>query len=170
MLYLLVILFLNILTTRVTEGNMPKKPNIDKFLQKISQIESSGGKDTDHPTLKYGIHAGDQAIGRYALMPNTVRELVNRRKLQGTSTDQLQQVSEMSSPEMKDYIEQNPDVEDDLAKQLANKVIQRQHGDEDRAAYSWKQGHNLTPDDIPDESLEESPYVQKYRKLKGMMK
>lgn len=169
MFYLLVVLFISILTTKISEGHVPKVPNLNEFLQKIEQIESSGGKNTDHPVVEEGIQAGDQAIGRYGLMPNTIRELVNRRRMQGTTTGELQDLSNMPSPEMKHYLEQNPGLEDELAKQLATKVTRDQLGDEDRAAYSWTMGHNLQPTDITNEKLNESPYVQKYRKLKGML-
>ena len=148
---------------------MPKVPNLNEFLQRIQQIESSNGQNMDHPVVQNGIQAGDQAIGRYGLMPNTVRELINRRRLQGTSTSELQDLSNMPSDEMKQHIEANPDLEDDLAQQLAIKVTRDQQGDEDKAAYSWTNGHNLTPDKISPEQLEDSPYVQKFRKLKGLM-
>lgn len=170
MFYLLVLLFISVfLTTNISEGTMPKVPNIQDFLQKIEQIESSGGKNMEHPTVEEGIQAGDQAIGRYGLMPNTVRELVNRRRLQGTSTGELQDLAEMDSPSMKKHLEANPSLEDELAQQMATMVTRRQGGNEDKSAYSWTMGHNLTPDKISNDQLEQSPYVQKYRKLKGIM-
>lgn len=169
MYYLLLFLFISILTTKVSEGIVPGVPNINDFLQKIEQIESSGGTDTDHPTVQSGIQAGDQAIGKYGLMPNTIKELVNRRRIQGTSTPELQDLSQMDSPSMKKYIEQSPGLEDDLAKQLATMVTRKQMGNEDKSAYSWTNGHNLSPKDISDQQLEDSPYVQKYKKLKEMM-
>lgn len=169
MYYLLVFLFISILTTSISEGYMPKVPNLNEFLQKIQQIESSGGKDLDHPVVESGIQAGDAAIGRYGLMPNTVRELVNRRRLNGTSTGELKELAEMDSPTMKKHLEANPDLEDELANQMATLVTRRQLGDEDKAAYSWTNGQNLSPDQISDEQLDNSPYVQKYRKLKDIM-
>lgn len=172
MYYVLVLLLISIFispSSNLKREIVPKVPNLNQFLQKIQEIESSGGKNTDHPVVEEGIQAGDQAIGRYGLMPNTIRELVNRRRMQGTSTGELQDLSRMPAQEMKKYIEQSPSLEDELAKQMATMVTRRQGGDEDRSAYSWTMGHNLTPDKISNEQLQESPYVQKYRKLKGIL-
>jgi hypothetical protein len=136
-----------------------------RFLQTIGQLESSGGQNTNHEMMDSGIQAGTAAIGKYGLMPNTVKELVNRRRIRGTSTPELQQLGEMPPDKMKAYIEANPGLEDQLANELATKVITRQNGDPDRAAYSWKQGDNLKPDEISNEQLDANPYVQKFRRL-----
>lgn len=169
MFYLWFIFFIGVLTTRISEGNMPKVPNLNDFLQKIQTIESSNGRNTNHPMVQNGIQAGDQAIGRYGLMPNTVRELVNRRRADQTSTSELEDLAKMPSDQMKQYIEQNPGLEDSLAKQMATMVTRKEGGDEDRSAYAWTNGHNLAPDQISDDQLDTSPYVQKYRKLQNMM-
>jgi hypothetical protein len=71
----------------------------------------------------------------------------------------------MDPDKMKAYIEANPQLEENLANELATKVITRQNGDPDRAAYSWKQGDNLKPDEISNEQLNNNPYVQKFRRL-----
>jgi len=173
-LSLLLFFFLSIFTVsngvEIMPNRLSKTLNTKEFLKRISQLESSGGQNTDHPVVQSGIQEGEQAIGQYALMPNTVRELINRRRLQGNEiSPELQNIHKMPSPDMKKYIEENPNIEDDLANQLATKVIQGQVGDEDRAAYSWKMGHNLTPDRITDEKLNTNPYVQKYRNLKNLM-
>lgn len=145
-------------------------PNIKDFLQKIEQLESSGGKNTEHPVITAdNLQQGTRAIGRYGLMPNTVQEIVNRRRLRGTVSPEMLDVSKMNPDDMKRYIESNPGLESQLAGDLANKVITNQVGDEDKAAYSWINGSNLKPDDIQDEDLNNSNYVQKYRSLKALM-
>lgn len=146
-------------------------PLVDKkrFLNTISQLESSGGQNTQHEPMTSGIQAGTTAIGQYGLMPNTVKELVNRRRVRGTSTPELQDLADMDPQRMKVYIEGNPGLEQQLADELATKVITRQEGDPERAAYSWKQGDNLKPDEITDDQLNASPYVQKFRRLNDMM-
>lgn len=143
---------------------------LQEFLQKIAQIESSGGKDLNHKEIQHGIHEGDQAIGRYGMMPNTVRELINRRRTEQTMTPDLQDLDAMDSQKMKQTIESNPELEQQLAEQLGKRVIRRQVADEDKAAYSWNMGHNLAPEEITQEKLQQSPYVDKFQKLKGLMK
>jgi len=171
MYYLLLLVFFFITTfSSYKEEVMPKVPNTKEFLQKIQQLESSGGKDFEHPVITASnLQQGTRAIGRYGLMPNTVQELVNRRRLRGTVSPDMVELAQLPPEEMKAKLEANPDLEDQLAEDLAQHVIRRQKGDEDKAAYSWIQGHNLNPKDISPENLEESPYVQKYRKLKQLM-
>lgn len=151
-----------------------KYANPGEFLQRIMQIESSGGKNTNHPEMESGIQAGTSGIGRYGLMPNTVKELINRRRQAGTMTPELQDLDQMAPRDMKAHIEANPDIEDDLAKSLATKVLQKQMGDEDKAAYSWTMGHNLNPDDISTEKMEDQStkggqYVNKFRRIKEQL-
>ena len=133
------------------------------------QLESSGGTNTNHPTVQNGLQAGTTAIGKYGLMPNTVKELINQRRQTGTMTPELQDLDNMSPDDMKSYIEKNPDLESQFANSLATKVIHKQGGDEDRAAYSWKYGDNLTPDQIPNEVLQSNPYVQKFKRVGDLL-
>lgn len=146
----------------------------DEFLKKIMEIESSGGTNFAHPQLQRGIHAGSSAIGRYGLMPNTVKEVINRRRLEDTMTPDLQDLDNMPPDQMKQYLESRPDLEDDLAKGLATHVLRKQQGDEEKAAYSWHQGHNLSPQDIKREQMNDpntagGNYVNKFRRVKQLL-
>lgn len=136
----------------------PERVERDKFLDIISQIESSGGKNTDHPEITSGIHKGESALGQYGLMPNTVRELLHRRELAG-------QPHQPASEEASMDITQNPQLEHDLASQLAQKVLGK-FPNEEMAAYSWNQGHNLTPEQVEQRDYLNSPYVQKFQAIK----
>jgi hypothetical protein len=149
---------------------MPTPPNIQDFLNKIEAIESSGGKNTNHPVVTAdNIQKGTRGIGRYALMPNTVKELINRRRINGTMTGDLDDLDKKTPEEMKAYIEANPDIEDSFANQLANHVIRNQNGNEDKAAYSWKMGSNLTPDAVSNDDIQNSDYVQKFQRLGNLV-
>lgn len=136
----------------------------DRFLNLISQIESSGGKNTEHPVMEKGIHAGEQAIGQYGLMPNTVDELLNRAKRSGTMTVEMQKMGREPAS-MKAEIEGDPEVEGALAKQLAEKVLSK-FPNQDMAAYSWNKGHNMTPEQVAGHDFENDPYVVKFKKIK----
>lgn len=140
----------------------PDKVKRDSFLDIIGQIESSGGKNIDHPVIQNGIQKGDAALGRYGLMPNTVRELMVRRQVAG---QQAPMPVDEDSTDMRSMINQNPQLEQDLANQLAQKVLTRQPNDE-MAAYSWNQGHNLSPDQVESRDYQNSPYVQKFQAIK----
>lgn len=151
-----------------------KYANPKNFLKTISQLESSGGKNTQGQEIQNGIQAGTSGIGQYQMMPNTVKEIVNRRRQAGTMTQPLQDLDGMNPHEMKAYIEANPDVEEELAQSLATRVLQNQMGDEDRAAFAWHQGHNLKPENISTQKLNDADsvggqYVDRFRRIKDQM-
>lgn len=130
------------------------------FMDAISDIESSGGKDFSHREIASGIQKGTSAGGQYGLMPNTIKELVNRSK-----SEDLAPIAEKNPDEIKQLIESNPDIEDVFAKQLSDMVIKKSDNNLDKAAYMWNQGHNLDPDSVSEDTLAKSDYVEKFRNL-----
>lgn len=143
----------------------------ERFLDTISMIESSGGKNFNHARIPSGIHEGHRAAGRYGLMPNTMQEIANRMKQEGNLDPELERITSLPPDQMKAAIEANPNYEQMLAEHLAGRVLDRQGGDEEKAAYSWFQGHNLTPQEIRDRNYKEHDYVKKFnnfRNIKGM--
>lgn len=141
---------------------------IKNFLKTISYIESSGGKNTDHPTMESGIHSGDSAIGRYGLMPNTVKEIINRMRLAGSVPEELNGLDKVDSEKLKEIITQNPNIEDKLAESLAQRQLMK-YPEEDMAAYSWNQGHNLPVERIAQTPYKEHDYVKKYNTYKQLL-
>ena len=139
---------------------------IKNFLNTIGKIESSGGTDYDHNLIQKGIHKGHRAAGRYGLMPNTVTEVVNRARMNGTLTPELEALGKLDPETMKAVLECNTELEDQVAERLADHVLKIQLEDEEKAAYSWHQGHNLTPDRIEEKPYKESDYVKKYNMYK----
>jgi len=113
---------------------------IRNFLKAISMNESSGGINTDHETIKHGIHAGDAAIGKYGLMPNTIKEMAGRMG----KDSPYYRYSKMKNNEIAEKINKNPKHEEQIANYIANHLYDKHGGNETRMAYSWNQGHNLT--------------------------
>lgn len=124
---------------------------VERFLKIISMLESSGDENKDHPAVTSGIHAGDSAIGQYGLMPNTIEEIAKRR------------------PDLPAYDETSPEIQSAYANALAERTLSRSAGDEEKAAYAWRMGHNLTPEQITERGFGEHPYVQKYKEYKEKM-
>lgn len=144
----------------------PERVRRERFLDLIQQIESSGGKNVNHPTMRSGIHEGHRAIGGYGLMPNTVKELGKRMEREGSITPEIREIANIEDPQlMKAGLESRPEIEKVLAERLARKVL-RKFPSEEQAAYSWNQGHNLSPEDIKKRDYENHPYVQKFKRLK----
>ena len=72
-----------------------QKQKVQRFLKTIQMIESSGGKNFNHPEIESGIHEGHRAIGNYGLMPNTVQEIATRMKRKGIQDDQLRNITSL---------------------------------------------------------------------------
>lgn len=143
----------------------PQRVERELFLDNISQLESSGGKNFNHKEMESGIHEGQSAIGRFGLMPNTIKELVNRKIMHDGQNDQLRGLSEQNPDEIKRILEANPEIEYQFADQLAKKVLTKQK-DPEKAAYSWFQGHNLTPEQVDQRDYQNSEYVKRFSNLR----
>lgn len=140
------------------------------FLKKIREIESSGGKNTNHKRMPAGIHQGTSAVGDYGIMPNTALETLNRMRLSSELPEDYQRYLNTSPEEMEDALRTNPELYNSVAEYNANRALERTDGDEEKAAYMWNQGLNLNPDNIDDDILNSAQYVQKFRKLKDVLK
>lgn len=141
----------------------------EEFLNLIRQIESSGGKNTNHKQMKSGIHKGDSAMGEYGIMPNTAREFIKRRQLKDQIGPDEALMQQMNSSELKDFLANQDRVEQNLAEDIADRVLKRSKGDEEKAAYMWNQGHNLKASQVDDEMLDSANYVNKFRALRSLM-
>lgn len=137
---------------------------VNNFLQNIGQIESANGKYTNHKQLDHGMHKGTSAYGTYGLMPLTISELAG-----SSNNPEVQALRGMSETEMKAELGKNPALEQALARQLAEKVLNNQQGDEQKAAYAWYNGHNLSPGKIESRDYINSDYVRKYSKLGSLI-
>lgn len=138
--------------------------HMDRFLWNVKQIESSGGKNTSHKPVKYGRFKGEVAIGKWGLLKPTVDEIVNRMRIKGQLTPEYERLASMDRKYLDSYLKNNPQVELNLARFLADHVVSRQKGDKHRAAYAWLNGHNLFPSDISEDHINNSDYVRKYKK------
>jgi hypothetical protein len=112
----------------------PYRPEFS-FLNKIKELESSGGKNVNHATIQFRIHAGDAALGQYGLMPNTIKEVLGR----GPASSEF-----------------NSDIEADAAETLAKKILNKTGGDQEKAAYMWNRGHHIDPAQISDQKLDDN--------------
>lgn len=131
----------------------------EEFLNYISQIESSGGKNTNHPVVNSGVNAGDRAVGQYGLMPNTIKDTVKRGVASGELPQEMSQV---------DPSQMDQSTEQQIAGALAHRVLNK-YQDPNMAAYAWNQGTSLSPDQIKGRDFMNSDYVQKFNKVRKMM-
>jgi len=141
-----------------------RQAKIDNFLKAVSMNESSGGKNLNHKKMTRGIHAGDSAIGEYAFMPNTVKNIANTLD----EKHPLRNYSKMSNQKIQQQLSKNPQHQKELATHLANKLHDRFGGDENKMSYSWNQGHNLQPSHFENQHKDylNHDYVKKYNQNK----
>lgn len=134
----------------------------DEFKRRISGVESGFGQNLNHPLVESGIHAGDRAIGEYALMPNTIQEFANRMG--------DEQIAQLPKEQYQDYFKSHPDEYNKIANYGLDYVFDKFQHDPEKAAFAWNQGHNLSPERITPQKLERSPYIRKFRSISTKLK
>lgn len=143
--------------------------NVDSqtFKKIIRMIESSDGKNVNHPKITRGIHAGDQAVGAHAIMPNTGKEFIKRDP---SATEEEKQLLDLDNGTFRDRLEQNPDLQEKIVNNMTNFLLNKTKGDVEKAAFMYNMGHNRNPDSITPEMLQKADYVQKFNKLRSTLK
>ena len=142
-----------------------RKSKIDNFLKTTSMIESSGGKNLKHPRIKNGVHRGDRAIGQWALMPNTVKELAGRMK-----DPEILLYNKMPNKHVEQKLGKNPEHQKKIVNFLANHLYDKFQGDENKMAYAWNQGHNIDEKNLKSperKNYDQHDYVKKYNDFKN---
>jgi len=140
---------------------------LDSFLWTIMQLESSGGKSLKHKLnekMRQNPHfyQNEAAVGRWGLLPNTIREFINRMRLSNTLKPEYLPLQEMDSKELAEHFAKNPQHELDFARMVAHHVLSNNKNDVKKAAYAWINGHNLKSHQISNAHLNSSPYVKKF--------
>jgi len=125
-----------------------KAAMLKKFLEKISQLESSGGRDLDHKKMRHGMHKGTAAVGDHGLMPLTAQDN-DAGTLDGLSAEEVQA-----------KLAAEPEVAERISETLASKLLRK--NDEETASYKWLHGQYSKPSP---EQLKQSDRVKKFRVL-----
>lgn len=144
-------------------SNMSDKINLEDYLKLISQLESSGGIQTNHPAAQVGINKGQHALGQYGLMPQTAYEVVHPsdpRKVQ-TNPD-LMNYTNLNKNQLADEITKNPQLEHDVAAQYGQKILNRAQNPE-AASLMWQYGASQP---FSQDELDQSDRVQKFKRLR----
>lgn len=111
-----------------------------ELLDKIAQLESSGGIDTNHKLVTSGTQAGERAIGNYGLMPNTLEEIKNRYPSDLTE--------DMSKEELAQKAKDDPEFAHQMAATLVSHLKDKRGLTDEETAAAWEQGHNKPVKDI----------------------
>lgn len=151
------------------------KHPMDKFLAPISFLESSGGKNMSHSTVQGGLHAGDSALGKFALMPKTVQNVASmlthkgsvlRNKLGPAYQDpEVAAFRTMPEDQISTKLKNNMPLQRRIARYLATHLDAIHGGDPYRSAYGWRFGSNKPSHSINQKDLDDSGYVKKFKTL-----
>lgn len=163
---------------------------IERLLSGLRHIESSDGKDTNHPVLKSGIHKGYSAEGELGMMPITSKEYAEKMLMEDkplTPPEMMENpelvdfkrdeermiekdlLSKMAgfplSPENQDEFKQvqkdNPELYKKMAQRILQTIAKKTGADEEKAIVNWHEGQNKTS--TTEEDVESDPRVAKYR-------
>ncbi len=108
----------------------------DVDLNAIAQVESRGGKDTKHKTITTGLNAGSSAVGRYGLMPLTIKDLVSKEP----ALNKYKGVLKQSDSEIHSLAAKHPTFEKDVASAYYDKLNNAFNGDINNIAHAWLNG------------------------------
>jgi len=144
----------------------------DRFLEAISELESSAGKNTKHKAMHTGLHQGDKAIGDFGIMPKTFRNVANSLRLKDSKLrsvlgdsyrdDEFDYVSKLPDRALKETLKSRPDLQLRAARYLATHLDVMHNGDPAKKAHGWRFGSNRPSDQITPRALIGSGYVQKF--------
>ena len=143
---------------------------LEEFKELTKLLESSGGKNLNHREISSGPNKGQKAIGSWGILPNTVDNMLNRRKnLDKTDIeDELTKELVDNQQQLRQYLMDNPKLEERYTDELRDYVL-RGNASPEQAAYRWREGHNIKLKDLPQEKAEKHPYVREFNRLRGLL-
>lgn len=152
----------------ITETENAPKPTInDNMLANIKHVESSNGKNVNHPLVTGGLNAGTKAIGNYAIMPLQIKEIANKDsnlKVHAKALNQFDHVKDQDK--IAQYI-QDHKLEDKLASSHLKRIQAKFPNDLNRQVYAWNQGITGAMK-ASKEKIDGHDYVKKYHKYDAM--
>lgn len=133
----------------------------DRMLRTIASVESSDGKNVNHKPVAGGMHHGERAFGKYALMPNTIRETI---KINSDLKNKYKKALFLQGDDMNHFMQDNPGLEDVIAHKHLERLEHHFGQDPDKIGYGWNQGIRGTYKAIKDKkNISEHPYTQKIK-------
>jgi hypothetical protein len=120
--------------------------------------------------LTAGPNKGQTAGGTYGIVPNSLIDFIKQSKKRGLEVDpRLLELAAKPHHEVTKALNENREL-DDLAGELgARLVLHKTGGDEEKAAFGWRTGHNRDFANLQSEKYAGNPYVKAYRQRIGQM-
>ena len=118
------------------QASYQSKYDSGKMLRTISQVESSGGKFINHRMIG-GKEDGDQAFGKYGLMPNTIRETIYMNR---DLKSKYGKAANLDGADLHHFMQDNPGLEDQIAQKHLARLEHHFGKDPAALSYSWLEG------------------------------
>lgn len=120
------------------ESNNPI-PGYDRqhMLRTIANVESSGGKDTNHGEIEHGLSAGQKAFGKYGLTPVVIRETI---KMNRDLKSKYGKASRLDGKDLANYMHDNPGLEDQVANKHLARLEHHFGNNTSEIGYAWLNG------------------------------
>lgn len=137
----------------------------------LAHNESSGGINMDHKKMKSGMHKGHTAGGPWAMMPKTVKFVIDKLDKDGTLSDMYPHVKAYTDnvdkhhKDITDTLNSSPMLSFKLAAKLYGHMNKKHGGDVDKVAHSWLHGLQGTKNMVAEQGsgvIQDHPYVQKF--------
>lgn len=130
--------------------------NRDKVLNAISQVESSGGKNTAHKPTSMGT-----AYGKFAIMPDTIHDTI---RLNPDLKRQHQKALNLQGDDLHRYMQDNPKLEQEIATRHLQRLEHHFGHNPEALGYAWNHGILGTNRALNQkQKIGEHPYVQKFK-------
>jgi hypothetical protein len=107
-----------------------------RMLASIAQVESSKGKNVSYPAVG-GIHHGESAVGKYGLMPNTIRETIH---MNPDLKNKYGKGLNLKGDDMRRYMQDNPEMEDAVAQKHLQRLEHHFGQSQSKIGYAWLEG------------------------------
>ena len=104
-----------------------------RMLNSISAVESQKGKNTNHAPTK----TGESAIGKYGLMPDTIKDTIHMNPDLKTKYGKAMG---LRGDDMRRYMQDNPDMEDTVAQKHVARLEHHFGQNPETIGYSWLNG------------------------------
>lgn len=127
----------------------------DKMLNAISQVESSGGKNTKHKPTSQG-----RAYGQWALMPSVIHDTIRLNP----DLKQHKKALRLEGDNLSHYMQDNPQLEHTIAQKHLSRLEHHFGQNPEALAFSWNQGVTGTNKALKQkQNIGQHPYVQKFK-------
>lgn len=107
-----------------------------RMLSTISNVESSGGKQQNHKPLG-GMHHGESAYGKYALMPNTIRDTI---KMNPDLRAKYKKATMLQGKDLHRFMQDNPGLEDTIAQRHLKRLEHHFGPHPSQIGFAWLEG------------------------------